>query len=54
MKPDPAALLHIADTWKTEPSRLIMVGDDEKDILCGKSAGASNYHIVILFIQIAL
>eukprot|EP00795_Rhopilema_esculentum_P006002 gene6002-11370_t len=40
VKPHPAALLHIASKWDTDPNNIIIVGDDKHDILCGKSAGA--------------
>jgi len=42
VKPDPAPLLHIAKQWKTEASRLLMVGDDQHDIQCGIAAGAAT------------
>eukprot|EP00887_Chlorella_sp_A99_P002692 scaffold6.g2692.t1 len=40
-KPNPAALLHIADKWGVQRDMLVMVGDSAKDdIVCGNRAGA--------------
>jgi pyrophosphatase PpaX len=41
-KPHPDGLLHIAKTWKQCPSRLIMVGDHDVDMLAAKSAGSRS------------
>jgi HAD superfamily hydrolase (TIGR01509 family) len=39
-KPHPAGLLKLADAWKVEPSRMVMVGDYRHDLDCGRAAGA--------------
>lgn len=40
-KPDPAAMLYIAQQWKVDPSSLVMVGDSPaNDIVFGQAAGA--------------
>eukprot|EP00741_Cyanophora_paradoxa_P020388 tig00021254_g19679.t1 len=45
-KPHPDPLLHIAETWDTPPSSLVMVGDWVDDIKCGKAAGAHTVMIL--------
>jgi len=40
IKPDPAALHHLAGRWGLDPSEMLMVGDFRYDIMCGKAAGA--------------
>lgn len=39
-KPDPDGLLHLANRWSVEPSKLVMVGDFRFDLECAKAAGA--------------
>ena len=40
-KPDPAALLHIADHYGAEATELVMIGDSAKDdVVCANRAGA--------------
>lgn len=40
-KPDPSALIHIADHWSIQPHELCIVGDSARDdIACGNRAGA--------------
>jgi phosphoglycolate phosphatase-like HAD superfamily hydrolase len=43
-KPDPAGILHIAQTWKCEggAKNLIMVGDSVDDMTAGYRAGAAT------------
>lgn len=42
-KPDPAALLHIASTWRVQPNELVMVGDSPaNDIAFGNVGGAAT------------
>jgi len=38
-KPDPGGLLKLADAWKVAPSQMVMVGDYQFDLACGKAAG---------------
>lgn len=37
-KPDPTALIHIANTWQKKPSQLLFVGDYKYDLLAAKNA----------------
>lgn len=39
MKPDPLALLHVAEQWSVAPAQLIMVGDHYTDITAAHRAG---------------
>ena len=39
VKPDPASVFHICSEWNIKPENIIVVGDDVKDIDCGKNAG---------------
>ncbi len=39
-KPDPEALLHIADSWGIDPSTLLFVGDYRDDVETAHRAGA--------------
>eukprot|EP00808_Paulinella_micropora_P030445 g42069.t1 len=42
-KPDPAAVLHCADTWGIPASSVLMVGDSRPhDIVCGNRAGVAT------------
>lgn len=53
VKPHPAAIIHIAEKWNTEPKALMMIGDDKNDINCGNAAGASIYlSLILLFISL--
>ncbi len=38
IKPSPEPLLHIADYFNLEKNQMLMVGDSEMDIMCGKNA----------------
>jgi HAD superfamily hydrolase (TIGR01509 family) len=38
-KPDPGGLLKLASAWEVEPSQMVMVGDYQFDLACGKAAG---------------
>jgi HAD superfamily hydrolase (TIGR01509 family) len=38
-KPDPGGLLKLAQAWEVEPSQMVMVGDYQFDLACGKAAG---------------
>jgi HAD superfamily hydrolase (TIGR01509 family) len=38
-KPDPGGLLKLAKAWNVEPSQMVMVGDYQFDLACGKAAG---------------
>ncbi len=38
-KPDPGGLLKLAQAWKVEPSQMVMVGDYQFDLACGRAAG---------------
>lgn len=40
-KPDPAALLHIASSWKTPPVEITMVGDSLHDAHTAQNAGTA-------------
>jgi HAD superfamily hydrolase (TIGR01549 family) len=39
-KPDPGGLLKLAKAWNIEPAQMVMVGDYQFDLACGKAAGA--------------
>ena len=39
-KPDPDGLLQLARAWDVEPSKLVMVGDYQFDLACGRAAGS--------------
>ena len=39
-KPDPGGLLKLAEVWNVAPSQMVMVGDYQFDLACGKAAGA--------------
>jgi HAD superfamily hydrolase (TIGR01549 family) len=41
-KPDPAALLSMADAWAVSTAEMVMVGDSIDDIACGRAAGATS------------
>ena len=41
-KPDPQALVHIAERLSLTTPELVMVGDGPQDILCAKAAGARS------------
>ena len=38
-KPDPGGLLHLAQAWSVAPSQMVMVGDYQFDLACGRAAG---------------
>lgn len=38
-KPDPGGLLKLANAWNVEPSQMVMVGDYQFDLACGRAAG---------------
>jgi phosphoglycolate phosphatase len=38
-KPEPAAILHLADLWNIPPARMLMVGDHATDIQVGINGG---------------
>jgi len=38
-KPEPAAILHLADIWNIPPARMLMVGDHATDIQVGINGG---------------
>jgi len=38
-KPEPAAILHLAELWNIPPARMLMVGDHATDIQVGINAG---------------
>ncbi|RAU44798.1 MULTISPECIES: HAD family hydrolase [unclassified Pseudomonas] len=38
-KPDPDGLLKLARAWDVAPSQMVMVGDYQFDLRCGKAAG---------------
>ena len=42
VKPDRRLLLHVAETWKVEPSELLMVGDSREDVEIGNICGAAS------------
>jgi HAD superfamily hydrolase (TIGR01509 family) len=41
-KPDPGGLLKLARAWGVQPSEMVMVGDYQFDLACGRSAGAQT------------
>jgi HAD superfamily hydrolase (TIGR01509 family) len=41
-KPDPGGLLKLANAWKVEPSQMVMVGDYQFDLACGRAAGTQT------------
>lgn len=41
-KPDPGGLLKLATAWKVEPSQMVMVGDYQFDLACGRAAGTQT------------
>lgn len=45
-KPDPAGILHIAETWGLTGSDVIMVGDSLDDMTAGHRAGAATVLLV--------
>lgn len=38
-KPHPEGILRVLSDWGVEPSRAVMVGDSDHDVLAGKAAG---------------
>ncbi|WP_447651849.1 HAD family hydrolase [Pseudomonas abietaniphila] len=38
-KPHPGGLLRLAEAWSVEPSQMVMVGDYQFDLACGRAAG---------------
>jgi HAD superfamily hydrolase (TIGR01509 family) len=38
-KPDPGGLLKLAEAWNVQPSEMVMVGDYQFDLACGRAAG---------------
>lgn len=38
-KPDPGGLLKLAMAWNVQPSEMVMVGDYQFDLACGRAAG---------------
>ena len=38
-KPDPGGLLKLAQAWNVQPSEMVMVGDYQFDLACGRAAG---------------
>lgn len=38
-KPDPGGLLQLAHAWQVAPSQMVMVGDYQFDLACGRAAG---------------
>ena len=41
-KPDPGGLLKLARAWNVQPSEMVMVGDYQFDLACGRAAGAQT------------
>jgi len=41
-KPDPGGLLKLANAWSVEPSQMVMVGDYQFDLACGRAAGTQT------------
>jgi len=41
-KPSPDGLLHISEQWGIPPEKLLMVGDHNDDLFCGRAAGSST------------
>lgn len=46
-KPDPAALLQVADSWRIEPKNLIYVGDYLHDVNAANNAGMRSVLLTI-------
>ncbi len=42
IKPNPDGIFYITDKLNIDPKYLLMVGDTEMDVLCGKNAGAQT------------
>lgn len=42
IKPHPAPLIHMLNTWQIAPEKALMVGDYIHDISCGNSAGTQT------------
>ncbi len=42
IKPDPDGIIYISKTLSIPPKNILMVGDAETDILCGKNAGSKT------------
>jgi phosphoglycolate phosphatase len=40
VKPDPWAVRHICETWNVPVRQVVMIGDYQFDVLCGRGAGA--------------
>ena len=38
-KPDPGGLFKLAKAWNVQPSEMVMVGDYQFDLACGRAAG---------------
>ena len=38
-KPHPGGLLKLAEAWNVQPSQMVMVGDYQFDLACGRAAG---------------
>lgn len=41
-KPDPGGLLKLAGAWNVQPSEMVMVGDYQFDLACGRAAGTQT------------
>lgn len=48
-KPDPAALMQIAEKYGAPTSRMVMVGDSAVDVLTGKNAGCATIGVTYGF-----
>jgi len=48
-KPNPAALLQIAQRYGADPARMVMVGDSAVDVSFGKNAGAATVGVTYGF-----
>jgi phosphoglycolate phosphatase-like HAD superfamily hydrolase len=44
-KPDPAGALHLASLWHASPDDMILTGDYQYDLLCGRNIGAATIHV---------
>lgn len=52
-KPDPAALMQIAEKYGASASRMVMVGDSAVDVLTGKNAGCATIGVTYGFRETA-
>jgi D-glycero-D-manno-heptose 1,7-bisphosphate phosphatase len=42
-KPEPGLLLGLAEKWRIDPSRSVMIGDRDSDVEAGRRAGMCSY-----------